>query len=292
MALVDVVTHVRRLVQDEPWEDFLTSAYTAGAGTVDVNSPTSWEEGDVMDFYTDPSGTPAYEQMRVRADAAANPVSVKVAHNDTVNLSHADDTPMLKSPRYGSDQIAKMATHVINTQLWPDIFVVRDVSITPSVATAIYDLPADYEDFVTIAQVAAGPIEDIRYINRVDELLNVPSAISATNKALRIWGGWPRIDVNGTLFYRARVIPSTLSADMEPMVAYGTAVNLLRSEMQEKNDRPDEDDRVGRAYRSLRDLQRAYEEERQRLKAALMTRWGTKRRFRHALTSVPTAYRG
>jgi hypothetical protein len=294
MALSDVITHVRRIVQDEPWEDFLTAGYTAAQTSVTVNSPTSWEEGDIMDFSSDPSGAspPVYEQMRVKADATVNPVSIKFAHNDTTNLNHANGIAMLKNPRYGSDQISRMVIHVINSQLWPDVFVVLNTTLTPSVVTAIYDLPADYEDFVTIAQMAAGNIEDIRYLNRVDELLNVPTAISASNKALRIWGAWPRLDVNGTLFYRAKVTFTTMTADMEPMIAYGTSIALLRAEMQEKNDRSDEDDRVGRAYRSLRDLQRAFDDEKQRMRAELMNQWGTKRRFRHALSGVPSAYRG
>lgn len=292
MSLGDVITHVRRIVQDEPWEDFLTAGYTATNTSVTVNSPTSWEEGDIMDFYTDPNGSFSYEQMRVKADATANPVSIKFAHNDTTNLSHANGIPMLKNPRYGSDQISRMAAHVITTQLWPDIWVQKEATLTPSVTSAIYDLPADYEDFVTIAQVAAGPIEDLRYLNRVDELLNVPPAISATGKALRIWGAWPRIDVTGTLFYRAKATTTDLPVEAEPMVAYGTSIALLRGEMQEKNDRADEDDRVGRAYRSLRDLQRAFDDERQRARAKMMNKWGTKRRFRHALSSVPAAYRG
>jgi hypothetical protein len=294
VALADVITHVRRLIQDEPWEDFVTSAYTATDLTIQVNSPTSWEEGDIMDFYTDPSGgsPPVYEQMRVKADATANPVSIKFAHNDTMNLSHANGIPMLKNPRYGSDQISRMAIHVIETQLWPDIFVVQSTSLTPSVATAIYDVPADYEEFVTIAQLASGDIEDVRYINRVDELLNVPTSIAATGKALRMWGSWPRLDVNGTLYYKAKATFITLPAEIEAMVAYGTSIALLRAEMQEKNDRPDEDDRVGRAYRSLRDLQRAFDDERQRARARMMAKSGTKRRFRHALSGLPSSYRG
>lgn len=292
MALTDVVTNVRRLVQDEPWEDYLTAGYSAAGATVQVGNPSAWEEGDIMDFYTDPNGTPSYEQMRVRADAVANPVSIKIAHNDTTNMAHANGVPMLKNPRYGSDQIAKMAIHVITSQLWPDVFVVPNVSLTPVVNSAIYDLPADFEDFVTISQAAAGPIEDLRYLNRVDVLMNVPTTISTSGKALRIWGSWPRIDVPGTLYYRAKVTPTTMTSDMEQMVSYGTAINLLRSEMQEKNDRMDEDDRVGRAYRSLREFKGVYEEEKQRLRSTLMQRWSTKRVFKHALPGLPTSVRG
>lgn len=293
MALSDVLVHVRRLVQDEPWEDYLTAPYTSGGVTVTVGNPTAWEEGDVMDFYTSSSGSPpSYEQMRVKADGTVNPISVKVAHNDTANQDHASGVAILKAPRYGTDQIVKMATHVVNTKLWPDVFNVLNTTITPSSTTAIYDVPSDFEDFVTIAQQAVGTIEDLRYINRVDVLLNVPTAISATNKALRIWGSWPRLDVNATLFYRAKVTIDTMTADLEPMIAYGTAIELLRMEMVEKNDRKDEDDRVGRAYRALRDCQRAFDDELQRKRAGLMARWGTKRIFHHALPSLPAAVRG
>jgi uncharacterized damage-inducible protein DinB len=49
---------------------------------------------------------------------------------------------------------------------------------------------------------------------------------------------------------------------------------------------------VGRAYRALRDFQRAYDEEKQRLRSTLMQRWSTKRVFKHSLPGVPTSVRG
>jgi hypothetical protein len=80
-----------------------------------------------------------------------------------------------------------------------------------------------------------------------------------------------------------------MTTAMEPMIAYGVAAMLLRTEMAEKGDRFDEDDRSGRGLRNARELERTFTEEKQRLKTTLMPAWGVRRRFRHAYRAR-TAY--
>lgn len=276
MALTDVIAEVRRLVQDEPWEDYLSSSYSIGGTQVSVVKPASWEEGDTMDF-----DDATFEQFRVKADGTTNPLSIKFGHNGTTNANHASGATVLKNPTYGSDQISKAATHIIDTKLWPDVWVVAETTITPNPTSVIYDLPADYEDFVAMSQVSYSTIEDLDLMGPVRELLNVPTAVSASNKALRILG-WPRMDVAATLFYRTRVTVTNLPDAMETMVALGTASYLKRTEMVSKDDRPDQDDRPGRMYRSGRELERLFIEERRSIRSQLMARWGGVRRFRHA----------
>jgi hypothetical protein len=143
MAIADIVTHVRRLVQDEPWADFLSSSYTAGGTTVSTVAPTGWEEGAVMDF-------PAtLQQMRVRSTPTANPITVTISWNNTTNASESNGATIFRDPRFGSDQIDKMITHVVDTRLWPDVWVKGTTTITPSSSTNIYDMPTDYEDFTS-----------------------------------------------------------------------------------------------------------------------------------------------
>lgn len=281
MTVATVITDVRRMVQDEPWEDYLGGAYTAGGATVTVTTYTMWEAGDRMDFPgVDSSGS--YEEMRVKTTPSSTTVSVKTGHNDTTNQNHANGAVILKNPRFGTDQIAKAITHVVNTRLWPDIWVVATSSITPSPGTTvIYDLPSDYESFISLAQVASGALEDLTYARGLTELRNVPTAVSATNKALRV-PNWPRVDVAATLFYRARVTTTSMTSEMEPLIALGAAAYLLTTEAHEKADRIDQDDNTLRMVRNARELERAFDQEKRRLKAALMPQWGQKRRFRRS----------
>lgn len=279
MTVATTITDVRRMVQDEPWEDYLGGAYTAAGATVTVTTYTMWEAGDIMDFPGVESGG-SYEQMRVKTTPSSTTVSIKYSHNDTTNQNHANGATILKNPRFGTDQIAKAVSHIVSTRLWPDIWVVSTSSITPTPgSTLIYDLPADYESFVSLVQLRGGSLEDLVYARGVQELRNVPSAVSATNKALRV-ANWPRVDVAATLFYRARVTTTSMTSEMEPLIALGTAAYLLTTEAHEKADRVDQDDNTMRMVRNARELERAFEIEKRRLKAALMPQWGQKRRFR------------
>ncbi|MCI0543846.1 MAG: hypothetical protein L0Z49_05290, partial [Actinobacteria bacterium] len=252
----------------------------AGGTTVSVDDPTEWELGDIMDFPgSDSSGS--YEQMRVyEDDITANPIDVQTGWNDTTNQNHSDNSVVLKNPRHGTDQITKAITRVIEAKLWPDMWVVSTSTVTPGnpQTTYIYDLPSDFEDFVQLTQVATGSIEDLVYV-RAAELWHVPTAVSATNTALRVTS-WPRLDVDGTLFYRTRVTTSNMTGDMETVIALGAAADLMRMEAIEKVDRPDEDDRAGRLLRAAREMEAAFHDERRRHKMQLMRQWGQVRRFR------------
>lgn len=282
MTLATVVTDVRRIVQDEPWESVLTGSYTAPATTLTIATFADLERGFVLDFSED--GT--LEQFRVSAEPSSSTVSVKPAHNNTTNSNHANGAVFSVNPRYGSDQISKAITHIVNTRLWPDLWIVVDSSITPTPTTTnIYDLPADYEDIIELVQVGTGSIEDLVLVPIEREIRIAPDAVSASNKALRITR-WPRTDANATLWYRTRVTTANMTAEMEPVIALGTAAYLLRTETQEKLDRPDEDDRPGRMQRAARDLERLFEEEKTRLRMVLGRQWNQARYFRKAARTV------
>jgi len=287
MAVADIITHVRRLVQDEPFQDQLSASYTAAALTVSVDNPTAWEFGDIMDF-PEVNASGSYEQMRVfEQNITANSIDVQIGHNNTTNQNHADNAIVLKNPRYGTDQITKAITHVVDTWLWPDLFVVTSTSITPTPTTSrIYDAPSDFLDVISyrrgLVQAATGSIEDLVY-STYEIVDTVPTTISASNRAVRVTH-WQRIDVAATFFYKAKMTTTNMTSADEPIIAYGVASQLLADEIQEKSDRFDEDDRTGRMLRNLRDERlRQYKEKVRRRRQHLLKQWGPpERTFRHA----------
>lgn len=278
MTVATTITAIREIVQDEPWEAPISGAYTAGGTSLTIATYyTGLVEGDILDFAYD--GT--YEQFRVIPTPSSSTVAVKIAHNGTTNANHASGAYFVKNPRFGTQQIVNAITHIVGTRLWPDLWVPTTTTITPNpTVTNIYDLPSDYESFISLVQTATGTIEDIVYVNTVQELLDVPTGISSTLKALRITG-WPRDDVNATLTYRAKPTTTNMTSAMEPVIALGVAAYLLRTEAGEKADRFDEDDRPGRMLRSAQALERQFQFEKQQVRAQLLQQWGPVRRFRH-----------
>lgn len=267
MSVATVTTAVRRWVQDEPWEDYLSAPYTAGQTILSVEQPTAWEEGDILDFADG-------EQMRVKTTPTANPLAVKYAHNDTTNANHASGDVALKGPRYGTHEITSAITHVTENWLFPDVFVAREATLVPSSSTVIYELPSDFEDVISIVQTASGTVDDVLWVTDYRVLPPVDAAHATSRKALRV-ASWPRNDANATLVYAARPSTSTMTTDMEPVIALGVAAMLLKAEALEVSERaPDEDDRPFRHIRTARELERAFQEEKRRLRSRLLAQYG------------------
>lgn len=276
MTVATVLALARDILSDEPWSDTINSAYTAAGTTLTITDYAELVRGNTLDFQDD--GT--YDLFIVDATPSSSTVAVGIGYDGATNANHANGARYYKNPRYPSKNIVAALTHVINTRLWPDVWVPTVASITPTPTTSnIYDLPADYESFISLMQVTSGAIEDLAYVTKVEELLSVPSAISSTLKALRVLE-WVRNDVSATLTYRAKVSTSNMTSAMEPVIALGTAAYLLSLESGTKADRSDEDDRVGRMLRTANQLWTQFEEEKGRLRAQLLQQWGPRRRYR------------
>jgi hypothetical protein len=276
MTVATVVALARDILSDEPWSDTINASYTAPATTFTITDYAELVRGDKLDFQDD--GT--YDLFIVDATPSSSTVTVGISYDGATNASHANGARYYKSPRYPSKDIVAAITHVVNTRLWPEVWVPTVTTLTPSpLTTNIYDLPSDYESFISLVQVTSGAIEDLSYVTKIEEMLSVPAAISSTLKALRV-PDWVRDDVGATLTYRARVSTTNMTSAMEPTIALGAAAYILGLEAGTKSDRVDEDDRSGRMLRSYRELWAQFEQEKSKLRAQLLQQWGPIRRFR------------
>ena len=261
MTVATAVALVRDILQDEPWSGTIGSGYTAGGTTLTVSLLyEELVEGDTLDFQDDGS----YEQFLVTATPSTSSVSVAGGYDGTTNANHSNGARFYKNPRFRSNQIVQAITHVTNTRLWPELFVVSTSTVTPGnpPTTKLYDLPTDFiallNDDQYLIQAATGSIEDVRY--NYGQVVQVPAAIASSTWALRVIH-WERLDVDATLFYRAKVTTANMTSVMEPVIAWGAAAYLLTTEMAEKSDRFDEDDRSGRIRRNATTLWNQFEAE-------------------------------
>lgn len=260
MTVATALALVRDMLQDEPWSSTIGASYTAGGTTLTISEWEELVEGDVLDFQDD--GT--YEQFLVTTTPASSTVSVAGGYDGTSNQNHSNGARFYKSPRFRSNQVVQAITHVTNTRLWPELFIPSTSTVTPGnpPTTVLYDLPTDFlgvlNDDQYLVQPATGSIEDVRY--NYGNVVQVPSSISSSTWALRVTR-WERLDVDATLFYRAKVTTSNMTTVMEPVIALGAAAYLLSTEMAEKADRFDEDDRSGRIRRNAATLWSQFEQE-------------------------------
>lgn len=272
MTTATVLALVRDIVQDDPWSTTLGGAYTAAGTTLTISDFTGLTQGDVFDFQDDAT----YELMRVATTPTTSTVTISFAYDGTTNANHSNGARFYKNPRFRSNQVIQALTHIVNTRMWPDLWVASTTTLTPSISTTnLYALPTDFlqllNDNQYLYQAATGSIEDAVY--SYGQVRQVPSSIATSTWALRVTS-WARTDVGATLFYRAKVTTSNMTAAMEPVIAIGTAAYLLRTEAAEKAERFDEDDRPSRQLRAARELERQFEFEKAKLAKTLSDTYG------------------
>src|SRR5207237_9867280 len=105
VSATTMLARLRKLLLDETYEDYLTSAVAdANTTSVSVTSGGSWAEGDVLEFRD-----ATLEQVKVRV-GLVSPLTVKRGHNDTTAAAHANSIVILKNPRISGDTINEALT--------------------------------------------------------------------------------------------------------------------------------------------------------------------------------------
>jgi hypothetical protein len=234
-----LLKRVRKVLDDEPWEDVLTAQYTAAAGSVTANQPTQWAEGDRMEF-DDGGGNIG----RVKATPAGNPVTIKAGHNDTTDATSINGTVILKNPEFEHDEILHSIQRTIDG-LWPYVWVKDTENLTAAVGVNIYPIVSTtFKELISVTQditPAATPthFQVLRYGKDpgypVSVLRDLPTTISASKVAL--WFQSFRTTPTATIVVTyARTIASTVSGGnyvdlddglMADMVLYGACATLL-----------------------------------------------------------------
>lgn len=187
VTLDTLVSRVRKLTLDEPYEDYTTAAVSDTTGTsISVNSGASWAEGDIVEFRDS-----SYEQMKVRV-GGASPLTVKRGHNDTTAATHTSGVTILKNPRFTADEINEALTRMCYAS-WPQAWQVKTDSIsTPTLtsSTLTYNAPADIIDLVSVTQQedSTADVNDfyygtVGYPIAVEH--NVSTAVASNTRAYR-----------------------------------------------------------------------------------------------------------
>ncbi len=140
-----LIHRIRRELEDEPWEDYITSSSTAADTTITVNQGSAWTEGDVGEF-----DDGSLDQFKV-ATGTTSPITVRRGHNDTTATQHDSGAVVLKNPKLGGWQILNALEETV-AELWPYVWVTRSTTVTPSTTETVYTMPVDFIDLISVTQ--------------------------------------------------------------------------------------------------------------------------------------------
>lgn len=158
----DLVHKVRRTLHDFPDRSFVTGSSTGSANTPEATvlelaagDYVKFKSGGVTVEFDD--GTDERAVTTGPADSTDNTVVIRRGMDGTSAPDHAIDTPVLIEPRFGFAQITEALHLVIDTELWPYVWIKGETTITPNFSVDHYAAPvAGMEEVVFAYQISAG----------------------------------------------------------------------------------------------------------------------------------------
>lgn len=148
ISAADLVVRVRDLLGDQP---YITSSTTTGTGTtVTIPDTSNWSDGDIGEFQ---AGTIGYEQFLVVGDPpSATTLTVIRGYGGTTAESHSSGVLIAQNPGWFGRQVQQAIADGVR-QLWPFVYRVEDIAVTPVVGRAWYDVTAPLDDALGIVNV-------------------------------------------------------------------------------------------------------------------------------------------
>lgn len=286
-TLADLVTRVEDLIYgvarvERPKEDTLS---TAVSGTTDTEwrfvTDTMWKRDD----YAQPI---AASEIIVLAEDHPSGADVTVRRGQrgtTAAASYAQGGVFYRNPIYTRSLIERTVNEVIDNDLWPQLWMWKENSLTFAQGDTHYELAANEEDVIQMYQINIGSTD------RIDPMPNgwwrvmsqINTTASSTGKLLRLFRVY---DPDATVYYSAKQKPqsseiSELSDEIVNMVPWKVAGKLMAGRAIQQRSAPSrspqsnsrEGDRLLRDYTFLDvEFRRMKKDEENRLKT-LMKDW-------------------
>lgn len=277
-----LVTRIRRLLGDEPFEDYITADPSTGT-TVAVNQPQAWGEGDVMEFSDG-------DLAKVRQTGVSGAsITVKRSHDGTTAAAHTASgatAVIYKNPEFRFSVVTEAIDHVIRG-LWPYAWKKSTASITPNTTSTWFDLASstDYRGLIDASQRYGSSNEHLGWFGRGDGRSivirpNMPTALVTSGTGVRFPGGFYHASNVVLVNYRSALTATVSGGNYSDLsdglagdvVVYGACSHLLSGKEVERlrtdvtqgdaSHRPG-DDRRGAAWfeAQFRDYRRQFETE-------------------------------
>lgn len=161
------------------------------------------------------------------ADSTANTLQVDRAQDGTTATEHEMDTPLLIRPRFTNAEILDRLTSIVESELFPHVWLAGESSIEYQAANEYYDpIVPDIEEIDYAYQLSGG----FRYPLHVDFLSRTLSDdANFPNGAITILGA--EADATTIYFaYKARPTIGSLSGALENLAVMATVADMVMAE--------------------------------------------------------------
>ena len=238
------VKRILRWLSDTPWQDKLTALIAgASATSVTINAPGKWYEGDILEI-DDATGS-LYLVDSQAADPSVNPLAVISGYLGTPDQGHSNGAKIRKNPRFPWYECSQAIDETIKG-LFPSAWKVGTKTLTYVAGKKVYDLAADFEDLIAVAQViGTSPSQSILFYGSrgsgfpVAVRYHVPTSLAASGNALEFTSWYNTSNIFVT--YRSRYTAADLDAGniddaslLWEAIVMGSCYKLLAGEDAER----------------------------------------------------------
>lgn len=148
VSSADLVVRVRDLLADQP---YTTTSTTTGTGTtITIPDTTNWADGDIGEFQ---AGTVGYEQFLVVGDPpSSTTLTVVRGYGGTTAEAHSSGVSVVQNPTFFGRQVQQAISDGVRS-LWPFVYRVEDIDVTPVIGQGWYDVSGALDDTLGIISV-------------------------------------------------------------------------------------------------------------------------------------------
>ena len=232
-TVAGTVAEIRRLLQDRPVRarlDGAISSTTTETFAVDSGEEALFKVGELWE-HDDANGattSTSSEQRRI-ISVSGSTITAERGYNSSTAATHADNTYLIKEPRWTYDRVYAAMNAVLRVDLLQNgVFEIVSHEVTSNVGSTTYDAPTalcerilDIYQYVTSGQPTS-------QISGFTQYRTVDSDVSATGKEFQIL---ENRGVPGTAVYYINCVHplqvTTLASRQEFLLHMGAAAYLL-----------------------------------------------------------------
>jgi hypothetical protein len=220
LAKATVVSRVRRLLTDRPWETTSTTATTSAP--VAVPDGTQWAAGDILEWTFSATGTG--EQALVRS-VSTNDLTVLRGYGSVAPTAHASGDRVIKNPTFSYDDIVESIDETLNG-LWPNAWKAITQTVTPDSAAkwidsglsaTELDALVDFSSAVQVYNTDDLGVYGPHQRRRIKIRRNMPSGTWASAVAVAFPDGYYSTTASITMIFRGKITDTITTSNYDDL---------------------------------------------------------------------------
>lgn len=224
------VTAIRRLLNDDPRMDKVTTAPTGTTGTTMVVSTISLFRGGQFWEFQDGDETGAEIIDIEDVDEATSTPTIRRATHQSTAATHSNNVYVALEPRFAYDKVKQAIDTTLDVDLFVgDVFEIVEHTVGSQITTNVYNAPTtSCERILNVYQRVNSTDPPTRVV--FDPYQNVDTALWSNGKAYRLLGGLANGVASFYVNCAHKLTIGTLATDDTRMVQMKACAYLLEWE--------------------------------------------------------------